>query len=499
MNKLSVNLIVKNEELNLKRCLSSVAEIADEIIIVDTGSADKTLEIAESFNAKILFHTWNNNFSEARNIALKNSTGDWILYIDADEVLNSNSIPALKKIIQTPPIAVRCIVRSIGGKLGKDAVMKYPRLFPNDSRIYFEGKIHEQIIPSIQRNKIKTINSEIEIVHFGYDITAEQMYKKLERNLEILRSELNSSPTTYNHLRIAQTLFTLQKYSEAFNHFNFVVQDRTAPAYQKSNALMHLSMIKYFDGELEEAYSLACKGESLSPRKPYLLYLLMKLSLKLNLAKTYEYAKRAEKANRELLEGKIDFENDTALDVTEMYFWNILFAKKNHDKTGLQSLITGRNELNSVECSKHNLALEKIIRDERLDEIEIHSAVELLSQNHLEPILEILKYYPHKECKYKLLRELLNKFSDNTGILNQLGILSNEIADPEEGIEYLERSREIDAQNPSTYFYLISCYAGENQFEKIRTLITTIENKFQKNSEVISRLAILKQRLSVHL
>ncbi|MBK7632424.1 MAG: glycosyltransferase family 2 protein [Ignavibacteriales bacterium] len=85
MPTLSLSMIVKNEERHLARCLSSVKDVVDEIVIVDTGSTDNTIEIAESFNAKIFHFDWVNDFSAARNFALTKCIGNWILYLDADE------------------------------------------------------------------------------------------------------------------------------------------------------------------------------------------------------------------------------------------------------------------------------------------------------------------------------------------------------------------------------------------------------------------------------
>ena len=84
---LSACMIVKNEEKFLAQCLNSIKDAVDEIIIVDTGSTDKTVEIAQSFGAKVYHHPWRNSFSEARNHSLSYATCDWILQIDADEAL----------------------------------------------------------------------------------------------------------------------------------------------------------------------------------------------------------------------------------------------------------------------------------------------------------------------------------------------------------------------------------------------------------------------------
>ena len=89
---LSVCLIVKNEEQYLFDCLSSVKDIADEIILVDTGSTDSSIEIAGKFTAKVFNFEWVNDFSAARNYAISKAEGDWILYLDADERISPQSL-----------------------------------------------------------------------------------------------------------------------------------------------------------------------------------------------------------------------------------------------------------------------------------------------------------------------------------------------------------------------------------------------------------------------
>src|SRR3989338_8295195 len=100
MPSISLCMIVKNEADFLEQCLNSVKEIADEIIIVDTGSTDRTKEIAKKFNAKVIEHKWNNNFSEARNISLEHATKEWILVLDADEAISREDLPKIKILIK---------------------------------------------------------------------------------------------------------------------------------------------------------------------------------------------------------------------------------------------------------------------------------------------------------------------------------------------------------------------------------------------------------------
>ena len=99
MDTLSVCIIARNEEANLTRCLKSIKSIADEIILIDTGSTDNTINIAQEFNAKIIKFPWNDDFSSARNKALEIASKDWILYIDCDESLDNSQVSELKDML----------------------------------------------------------------------------------------------------------------------------------------------------------------------------------------------------------------------------------------------------------------------------------------------------------------------------------------------------------------------------------------------------------------
>src|SRR3989344_2193313 len=97
---ISLCMITKNEEKYLGQCLDSVKELVDEIIILDSGSTDKTKEIAKKFKAKMLDFKWNDDFSEARNESLKHATKDWILVLDADEIIEKDDLEKIKEIVK---------------------------------------------------------------------------------------------------------------------------------------------------------------------------------------------------------------------------------------------------------------------------------------------------------------------------------------------------------------------------------------------------------------
>jgi glycosyltransferase involved in cell wall biosynthesis len=210
-------MIVKNEEKYLEGCLESARPFVDEIVIVDTGSTDKTVEIAKKYDAKIFTYAWTGNFSSARNESLKHSTSDWILYLDADERIIDGA--ALKKYVSNNQIwAYTLLVR---GKVHMpsgivDQEMAYPRLFRRHHKIRFEGHVHEQITPSIIRLGKKIECSDVVIDHLGYSVSAEINTEKAKRNITLLKSQLEKQPNNeYVKYQLGNSYVVIKEYDLA--------------------------------------------------------------------------------------------------------------------------------------------------------------------------------------------------------------------------------------------------------------------------------------------
>lgn len=184
---LSVCMIVKNEEESLARCLNNVKPVADELIVVDTGSEDRTKDIAAIFGAKVYDFKWTGDFSEARNFSLSKASCDWILVLDADEIISSRDHERLARIVGKKGqrhaylFTTRNYVESATTAGWRVNEGEYPeeekrggwvpstkvRLFPNDRRIVFHHKVHELVEPSLKRLGIEIKPSEIPVHHYG--------------------------------------------------------------------------------------------------------------------------------------------------------------------------------------------------------------------------------------------------------------------------------------------------------------------------------------------
>jgi len=207
LNTLSLVMIVKNESEKLKRCLDSVKDLVDEMIIVDTGSEDATKEIAQSYGAKIFDYIWVQDFAKARNFALQHSTGKWNLVLDADEYLNKNECEKIKEFIKGPKCIgrIKQINKFIQDGEIKESQAIISRLFPKG--IYYVGAIHEQVHSA----KLPRINTNINIYHDGYFLT-----NKSDRNIQLLEHAISLNPNdAYMLFQLANEYRILGEYEKA--------------------------------------------------------------------------------------------------------------------------------------------------------------------------------------------------------------------------------------------------------------------------------------------
>lgn len=202
---ITANIMVKNEESKIVRCIESVIKFADEVVVVDTGSSDNTISLLKELVRKfgpekivLLSHKWENDFSVIRNYMIENSNGRFILQIDADEFLESS--PKLEekkddiiKMLEKEYSTILCpIIKNTNGSTYRTI----PRLFRNDKHYYFAGNIHEELRNTRYRN-LKSVSIDLMIHHDGYEKDAIVGKDKLVRNVKLLKYVIEKEPNNF--------------------------------------------------------------------------------------------------------------------------------------------------------------------------------------------------------------------------------------------------------------------------------------------------------------
>ncbi len=202
---ISACMIIKNEQPFLDGCLKSLHGLVDEIVIVDTGSTDSSIDIARAHGARVLDYAWHDDFAAARNFGLEAAGSEWILYIDADERLVDATREALRAGLEKPDIfAVRLLFRVNSNS----TLYREYRLFRNDPRLRFKGAMHETILPDLamlQREAGARVgDASAKLIHLGYD---GEMTAKYRRNLPLLQASVVRDPhRSYYWKDLADTL-----------------------------------------------------------------------------------------------------------------------------------------------------------------------------------------------------------------------------------------------------------------------------------------------------
>lgn len=201
--RLSLCMIARNEERFLRACLNSAKGVVDEIVLVDTGSTDRTVEIARQEGAVVFHHEWNDDFSEARNVSLQHATGDWALWMDADEEIAPECAAEFRRAIHSAPDDVGAYMvkirnwltmprRQPGSEMAIHHACRLFRLLPG---VRFEGRIHEQNLRSLQALGYTYRRMPgLTLDHFGYSGEVMALRNKHERFIRMLQREVEECP-----------------------------------------------------------------------------------------------------------------------------------------------------------------------------------------------------------------------------------------------------------------------------------------------------------------
>ncbi|MGO9751592.1 MAG: glycosyltransferase [Solirubrobacteraceae bacterium] len=272
---LSLCMIVRDEEAMLPRCLAAVAPAVDEIVIVDTGSQDRTIEIARSFGARVIEREWTGSFSEARNVSFEQATGDWLLYLDADEVLIAEDVDRLRALTgQTWREAFHLLETNFTGEEDWGTAMTHSalRVFRNRPNYRFSGRLHEQIaeqLPVYLPERIHHANVRID--HYGYLGVVRNAKEKERRNIELLLAQkADSPPTAFLHFNLGSEYYAINDFGSALREFEqswMMVKSLPEGRLSDYTSTLFARMVKTLRacGRHQDAIDRAAEGLELFP------------------------------------------------------------------------------------------------------------------------------------------------------------------------------------------------------------------------------------------
>lgn len=269
---LSLCMIAKNEEEHIAKCLLSAKPVVDEMIVVDTGSSDRTKEIAKVLGAKVFDLPWSNDFSDARNFSISKASGDWILIMDADEILSANDYAAFKKLLtkqRTPRTAYRLTTRNYTNEAGTKGWVEndgkyedqeagkgwFPstkvRIFPRDSGIQFMNPVHEMVEPSLRQAGLKIMDCDVFIHHYG-KLSKTKVIEKGRHYYRLGLQKIEEMKGDDNALReLAIQASEIGEYAEAIKIWQKVIDLKPEDANACMNAGYAYLKLKQYENAME--------------------------------------------------------------------------------------------------------------------------------------------------------------------------------------------------------------------------------------------------------
>ncbi|MBQ8198437.1 MAG: glycosyltransferase [Lachnospiraceae bacterium] len=223
MIPVSVCIIAKNEEKNIEKCLSAIRKYSFEIVVADTGSTDRTKEIASRYADKVIDFKWVDDFSAARNFSIKHASHDWILVIDCDEFVDKLNVSEMQKLMKQYPYAIGQLTRdNICYDQNHNTIHTYDlveRLF-HRNYYHYEGTIHEQVVRK-DGGQGYGFEFPLYVTHTGYHGTPEEIRAKSERNLRLLEKELEKHPDDpFLYYHLGESYCLNNEYEKAYECFD---------------------------------------------------------------------------------------------------------------------------------------------------------------------------------------------------------------------------------------------------------------------------------------
>lgn len=282
----TVCIIGRDNEGTIAACLESIRRWVDQIVFVDTGSVDRTPLIAAAAGAEVYHFPWIDDFAAARNESLRHARGDWVFWMDTDDSIDGVNGAKLRALVLGPtaPDVVAYVLQVHCPHPTRDGgqeitIVDHVKLFRNLPELRFEGRIHEQILPSIRRHGGQVAWTDIFVVHSGADHSLAGRQRKLERDLRILQQDLQERPEhPFVLFNLGMTYADAGQHTEARAYLCrcLAVSQVGETHLRKAYAILLTSLTAL--RQYEEAERVGVAGRALFPEDAELLFRLALLA-----------------------------------------------------------------------------------------------------------------------------------------------------------------------------------------------------------------------------
>lgn len=224
MASICLCMITKDEKQYIERCIQSVSNLVDEVVVADTGSTDGTTDIIERLGGRVYCYPWDGSFANARNFAMGKAESDWLLLLDADEALDNDSVDTVREFVNTTTLdGAHLRIRNYTGSYVPDNYSLHSglRLLRNSGLYHYRGEIHEQIVTDSGDNlssRFATLDAVVH--HYGYLDEVVREKQKRKRNIPILEKQLASNPDEpFTLFNLGNEYLSMQDYQTARGYY----------------------------------------------------------------------------------------------------------------------------------------------------------------------------------------------------------------------------------------------------------------------------------------
>ena len=495
--RLSLCMIVRDNERTLEAALSSIRPWVDEMVVVDTGSHDRTREIARALGARVFDCPWCDDFSAARNESLRHARGEWLFWMDSDDTIDQENGRKLRELADGTHtqdvlgyvMQVHC--PAYGSEAAGDlTVVDHVKMFRNHPLLRFEFRIHEQVLPAIRRLGGQVAWTDVSVVHSGADHTAEGLERKYERDLRILHLEFQDRPDhPFVLFNLGMTHSEKGEHDRAATYLRrcLVVAQPDESHVRKAYALLMNNLVRL--RQYEEARAVCQAGRQLYPKDPELLFREGLLAQELG------ELQHAEKAYRAVLAGGEDrhfssvdpgvagvkarhnlailYGDMGRMDLAELQWREALRDQPGYGPTvrALGDVLVREGKLAAAEifaehiCQSDDLRIEGCLLKARVAEAsgdlaaarhELEAAVHenADSKEALDALGRFLFEHGETSEAAAALRKLAQLRRDDGAVWHNLGMLYGRDGMLKEAIEALERSVNLRPDSIPTYVQL---------------------------------------------